>query len=231
MRPAAESAICGICDGDPLTVRLGRLVPPRTTVVLSKGRRARNPRCRMPKIEFKTEKFKELLLYFARECKDDPHFGATKLNKQLFFADFLAYERLGQSITGAEYLALPYGPGPKRLVPLRAEMVENDDLYIEQRSFQERIIALRNPNMKLFSKEEIEIVDEVIEALRDHDAEEVSQLSHKFLGWLAARAESDARGYNVIIPYSAVFVSNARVSKKVMAHGHELAKKYEWPIS
>lgn len=184
----------------------------------------------MPEIEFKTEKFKELLLYLARECKDDTYFGATKLNKQLFFADFLAYARFGHPITGAAYMALPYGPGPKRLVPIREEMIEDDDLYLERRGSQERIVALRKPNMKLFSKEEIETVDEVIESLREHDAEKVSQLSHKFLGWLAARAESEARGYNVIIPYSTVFVSNAPVSKRVMAHGHELAKKYEWPL-
>jgi len=35
-------------------------------------------------------KFQELLLYVAARCEGAPTFGATKLNKILFFADFLA---------------------------------------------------------------------------------------------------------------------------------------------
>ena len=36
------------------------------------------------------EKLKELVLVVAQLCADDRNFGAVKLNKLLFFADFLA---------------------------------------------------------------------------------------------------------------------------------------------
>ena len=41
-----------------------------------------------------TDKFRELILYIAQESEGDPNFGATKLNKILFFCDFLGLPRL-----------------------------------------------------------------------------------------------------------------------------------------
>ena len=42
-------------------------------------------------------KLKELILHIAKECCDDPTFGATKLNKILWWADFLFYRATGPS--------------------------------------------------------------------------------------------------------------------------------------
>jgi len=38
--------------------------------------------------EIDERKFKELILYVADKCSDDPDFGAVKLNKILFYSDF-----------------------------------------------------------------------------------------------------------------------------------------------
>lgn len=184
----------------------------------------------MEEFELNEEKFKELLLYLATQCEGDRYFGATKVNKQLFFADFLAYANLGRPITGAEYMALEFGPAPRRLRPLREELIEDGDLSLDRRKYQERIVAHRPPNLKVFTKQELKIINQVIEELRGNDANDVSQLSHRFLGWAAARAEGQATGENVTIPYSTVFVSNAAPQKGMMAHGRNLARKYEWPV-
>ncbi len=53
-------------------------------------------------------KFRELILFIARETKDDRSCGATKLNKILFYSDFRAYEQLGRSITGECYQNLEH---------------------------------------------------------------------------------------------------------------------------
>ena len=52
----------------------------------------------------------ELIVLIASLSRDDPAFGDVKLNKLLFFSDFLAYTNLGQPITGAEYQKLDFGP-------------------------------------------------------------------------------------------------------------------------
>ena len=54
--------------------------------------------------EFDPERLKELMLYVASECADDPTFDNETLNHILFMADARAYAELGQSITGAEYI-------------------------------------------------------------------------------------------------------------------------------
>ena len=59
------------------------------------------------------EKLKELILLLARASEGDPNFGTVKLNKELFYSDFLAYRLFGKAITGHEYIALELGPGPK----------------------------------------------------------------------------------------------------------------------
>ena len=84
--------------------------------------------------------------------------------------------------------------------------------------------------MSQFSAGEIAIVDSVIQALHPHNANRVSEISHAFLGWKAARAEAMATGRDVVIPYSTVFVSNEPVDQFVQAHGLEKAAKYDWPI-
>jgi hypothetical protein len=50
----------------------------------------------MADFRFDKEKFKELVLYLAEKCETDPSFGVTKLNKLLYYCDFVAYSELGK---------------------------------------------------------------------------------------------------------------------------------------
>ncbi len=51
-------------------------------------------------------KLRELIIHVATLSGMDEPFGATKLNKILFNADFEAYRQWGKSISGQEYFAL-----------------------------------------------------------------------------------------------------------------------------
>src|ERR1700685_90185 len=101
-------------------------------------------------------RFKELVLYICEKGAADPKFGATKLNKTLYFSDFLAFAELHVPITGMEYQKLHNGPAPQRLVPLRDEMVKAGDLAIQRVRLvsgrvQERPINLRSANLEMFT--------------------------------------------------------------------------------
>lgn len=175
------------------------------------------------KIEFDEEKFKELVVYIARMCQDDIYFGATKLNKILFFSDFISYRMQGKPITGAEYFALDWGPVPTAYKRIRDEMV-GKDIIVQKFFRQQRTLALREANLEKFSPEEISIVHSVIDALRDKDSEAVSLLSHGMLGWKAAWTEYGTTDEMVAIPYDTVFVSNPSLDEFEEAHGLELLK-------
>lgn len=138
---------------------------------------------------FDARRFEELILLVARRCERDSTFGATKLNKLLFFADFAAYRKLGRSLTGADYQKLEHGPAPKQLLPTREALLERGDLFPITRDYfgkeQKRLIAGREPDVSGFSGEEIALVGEIIDSLRDLDAAAVTQLSHAFIRWRA----------------------------------------------
>ena len=73
------------------------------------------------------EKLRELILLIAEWCQSDPKFGAIKLNKLLFHADFSAFLTHGEPITGQEYFKLPQEPAPRRLKPVTEAMIKRGD--------------------------------------------------------------------------------------------------------
>jgi hypothetical protein len=171
-------------------------------------------------------KLRELILYVSGRCFDHHKFGATKLNKILFFADFIAYERFGRSITDEEYFKLQWGPAPRYLKPVRDQLEASQELAIARREVfgfvQERPVPLRTPDLALFRPEEIALVDEIIEALKDKDAEEVSELSHYFVGWKLTREKET-------IPYHSVYsreMTEDDVTERDVERGREIARRY-----
>lgn len=52
-----------------------------------------------------------VMLYFIEKC---PGVFFTKMNKLLFYSDFLAYRQTGKGKTGLAYKAIDYGPVPVR---------------------------------------------------------------------------------------------------------------------
>lgn len=170
------------------------------------------------------DKFKELVLYISQKCANDPTFGATKLNKILFYADFLAYANLGKAITNFDYQKLPNGPAPRRLLPIRDQMIEEHELVLQEvrllsGNVQKKTVNLRQPNLTIFTGAEIALVDEVIEALETAKAEAVSELSHRMVGWmLVDEGES--------IPYNTIFLSNKKLTETEIERGRKVAEKY-----
>ena len=151
------------------------------------------------------KKFRELVLYIARKSDGDERFGMTKLNKILFLSDFLAYRDLGEPITGQQYQALPWGPAPRRLLPELRSLEEASDCIVVEKSYhgktQRRPVARRRADLKLFSAEEIALVDDIIDQTREASGTDLSEWSHLFTGWRAAKP-------NETIPYQTVFVGD-----------------------
>lgn len=168
------------------------------------------------------DKFRELVLYLSEKSKTDKKFGATKLNKLLYFCDFLSYVKFGKAITGAGYFRLDKGPAPKCLVPVRREMIEDGILDLKRVTLadgrvQDRTIALRSPNMGRFTQDEIAHIDEVIAKLWDLDADDASDLSHEEVGWKVMRDRET-------IPYGIAFFSNPPLTEEEKARAREIAR-------
>ena len=170
-------------------------------------------------------RMRELIVYIANKCHTDPTFGATKLNKILFYADFVAFHRDRSAITGEEYQRLENGPAPRRMLPIRQSMEQAGDIVVrpmDYRGFiQKRVIALREADLTIFSGADIALVDEVIEAFWGHTAKEISRYSHG--PWWKACFDGES------IPYEFTFLSAEPVTDGDSQRAQELAKKYKWP--
>lgn len=169
-------------------------------------------------------RLRELILYISAKCTDDPTFGATKLNKILFYADFISYGRFGKPVAGLEYQRLPNGPAPKQLMPVRAKMQKDGELAIQQTAFynksQHRSIPLRDPDLSAFTGTDIAMVDEVIHGLWGANATTVSELSHQRAWRIAKDRES--------IPYQAVFLSDEDCTEADVSRVRALNSEHKW---
>ena len=167
-------------------------------------------------------KLKALILYIATKLKDDPLFGYTKLNKVLYFCDFQAYGSLGVSITGATYQRLDFGPAPRGIVPLRRQLEDSGAIAIESAIMPggyvlRRIVARTMPDTSVFSTREMEIIDSIIAFARTLTASELSELSHREIGWIMTPPYED-------IPYRSFFIGNEPLTEENIALGQQFAE-------
>jgi Protein of unknown function (DUF4065) len=172
-------------------------------------------------VEFNQRRFKDLLLYVAKQLADDPTFGETKLNKVLFFSDFESYRLRGEPITGAVYQKNKYGPTARLYTVMRDELLRTGQARVERRlvvdHVQDVVIPLVEPNMRQFSVDEIALVDRFINELRRYTNLEVSDLSHeRAAGWIAHELGE-------AIPYQTALISTEPVDDEVIAYFERLA--------
>ena len=170
---------------------------------------------------FEREKFKELILFVAWRCADDADFGDTFLNKVLFFSDALAVQSFGEPITGARYQKLPFGPAPRALIPVRAEL-ENEGLVTVEYVGDRRVTRASRDARPVFTTQQTEIVEKVIEAFRGMWAIHVSDASHALSpGWNLVEMRED-------IPLESQLISIDPVPKEHLQRGRALAARFGW---
>ena len=154
----------------------------------------------------------ELMLFVANRSADDKKFGATKLNKILFFSDFVSMRRQGQAIMGTPFMREKKGPVPRRLLPVRERLIEQKRAVIQKVTLfsgkeQHRLIALDEPDLSIFTSADIDIVTAIIGALWNKTAEQVSDLSHELPAWELADDKED-------IPIEAAFIISIKATSQ-----------------
>ncbi len=110
----------------------------------------------------------------------------TKMNKLLFYADFLCYRRKGRGLTGLEYVALPYGPVPDNWGSVYDSI---PGICMDEYVFPDMMSGIvlnseSDPDMDIFDETEIGVLRDVALRFRTVKAGEISQISHGEKGWL-----------------------------------------------
>lgn len=130
------------------------------------------------------EKICHMIMFFSANAVT----WSTKLNKLLFYSDFLAFKNSGQGISGLGYQAFKYGPVPSKYWKLYDIISEGELLH------REHVEEYGHPgsyfvpkltfNELLFDEFELGIMHVVSERFKWHSAVEIENVSHKELAWI-----------------------------------------------
>jgi hypothetical protein len=136
------------------------------------------------------EKLKRLIHYVAWKAGKRDWFGATKLYKVLWFADARQFVLTKKPITGAVYIREKHGPVPKDGMTARRELEGDGAIKTAKEGKLTRIIALSEPDVSMFSQEELKVVDFWIKYIdKEHTAESISDHSHDYAWDIAKMGE------------------------------------------
>lgn len=127
-------------------------------------------------------KIKNILLFFIEHGNG---VFTTKMNKLLFYTDFVSYRESGKSMTGLRYKAIQYGPVPERWDRIYSCY---DDIYqeiVQVANDREgiKLVSKLSPSMQDFSDKELEILRAVEQRFKKDTPTQISETSHQEEAW------------------------------------------------
>ena len=129
------------------------------------------------------EKLQNLISYIASKTT----LYLTSLNKYLWFIDMISYHERAVSITGLTYVHERYGPviinRKYEEISKIDEKYKREDKEKSDGSIQSIITSNGNFDLSLFTDKEINIINNVLDLLNYKSVKEISDLSHKEIGW------------------------------------------------
>ena len=130
------------------------------------------------------EKVSNIVLFFSERTQT----WKTKLNKLLFYCDFLSFKNYGYGITGLDYRAIKLGPVPSNFDKLyelisEGELVHREYIEFENGNFGSYFEPCLTFNKSLFQEHEIEIMNLVSNKFKYTRPSEIIEISHNEAGW------------------------------------------------
>lgn len=131
------------------------------------------------------EKFANMVLFLLEKNKNT---FKVKMNKLLFYCDFLHFKRYGYSITGYKYQAIQMGPVPFRYDAIYDILTQENiiDFVIEEinNTPVEKPLAIKGFDEKLFKENELNVMTEVYSRFKDVSTDKLIEISHNEKGWV-----------------------------------------------
>jgi uncharacterized phage-associated protein len=126
---------------------------------------------------FSHERLGAMALYIAEKGKD---IYKTKLNKLLFYSDFINFHLYGHSISGAKYIHVPFGPVPEQYGTALEQLAKAGRVKLLPAGRQSFLLKPTDSHDEKFElePEELATIDWVLEKYGSLSSVEISELSH-----------------------------------------------------
>lgn len=145
------------------------------------------------------EKMSNMILFFAEKLNPTE----TMMNKLLFYSDFYNYKKTAYSISGSNYMAHNYGPVPVRFGGIFDYAATKDYIYMNVVDYGNGYLGKcfyksnqKDFNSELFSSEEIESLNSVVNTFKGCNATQIMQKSHEEKAWIENEKEKRLIDYN-----------------------------------
>jgi len=132
--------------------------------------------------EYDLEKFKNMILYLVKRLDG---VLKVKLNKLLWYCDYLHFKETSVSITGTQYIRLPLGPVPdnyERIIGImQPDLLSMDEIPFNTKEgivLGEEFTALVEPDESIFSEQEIKAMNFIADTFRNDTSTSIKKKSH-----------------------------------------------------
>ena len=152
------------------------------------------------------DKINEMTAFFAERL--EPY--KTKMNKLLFYSDFLSYKNTGFSISGVRYVAINRGPVPNNFQSIFEYQHNSRVVYVQVENFGEyfgeRFLPSHNKsfNAEVFTRAELEVLEQVATHFEKTSTKEIVELSHKEPAWTKNQEEKKMISYRYAFDLSQI---------------------------
>jgi transcriptional regulator with XRE-family HTH domain len=143
-----------------------------------------------------TNKVANMVKFFIR--KEGSVFP-TKLNKEMFYADFAHYRKHGRSISGLRYKAITYGPVPYHYDTIYDNIDGVEKNIVISHNSESTCLACDDYDPKAFTADEMSVLESVFAVTKEISTEQIVIESHKEPAWINNKSQ------NGFIPYSEAF--------------------------
>ena len=123
----------------------------------------------------------------------------TKLNKEMFYADFAHYRKHGRSISGLRYKAIKYGPVPYHYDTIYDNIDGVEKNIVISHNSESTCLSCDGYDSKSFSADELATLEHIFAITQELTTEQIVDKSHQEPAW----ANYNSQGG--FIPYSEAF--------------------------
>lgn len=127
-------------------------------------------------------RLRNIMLYILNRCDE---VWCTKMNKLLFYTDFMSYRERGMAMTGLSYRAIDFGPVPERWDRVYSEFPEVRQELRQVGDFVGSVlIASEESDYSMFTDAELKVLDSICTHFGKMSSREISRISHDEDAWL-----------------------------------------------
>lgn len=138
------------------------------------------------------QKYRHAVLYFVNYCNS--HLGSTKLNKLLYYLDFISFRDKSKSVTNDTYVSKQYGPVPRCIDEIILKLKTEGLLDVEviprdgdNNGNRTKYTAHGKPDLSVFDTYEQTLLDKIAKEFLLWNTEQIVNQTHLEAPWFYSK--------------------------------------------